>query len=266
MADNFHKRLGKKIRKLREQVGLSQEDLAGRLKISRVSVSQIETGQRKINAEEVAKLAKFFNTTSDILLDSEKDIKVVLERKAGAPPKRKLELRINVPQKNLGKFKEVLLYILNKVGSKPNVGETMIYKLLYFIDFNYYEKYEEQLIGATYIKNNYGPTPTEFIKIVKEMEKKEELSKVENRYFQYPQTKYLPLREPDLSKLKADELKMIDSVLERLSDMNATEISEYSHNDVPWLTTEDRKIIEYESVFYRSPAYSVRSYDEQNIQ
>ncbi|GAH70620.1 unnamed protein product, partial [marine sediment metagenome] len=81
-----------------------------------------------------------------------------------------------------------------------------------------------------------------------------------------PQRKYLPLREPDLSILNARELRMIDSVLERLSDKNATEISEYSHNDVPWLTTEDGKVIEYESVFYRTPAYSVRAYDEENIQ
>jgi len=73
------------------------------------------------------------------------------------------------------------------------------------------------------------------------------------------QRKYLPLRAPDLSILKANELKMIDKVLEKLSDMNAAQISEYSHNDVPWLTTDDGEIIEYESVFYRTPAYSMRS-------
>ena len=68
--------------------------------------------------------------------------------------------------KNLGKFKEVLLYVLNKVGSKPNIGETVLYKLLYFIDFDFYEKYEERLIGASYIKNHYGPTPAEFKEII----------------------------------------------------------------------------------------------------
>ena len=156
MADNFNKKLGKKIKKLREQVGFSQEDLARRLKISRVAISKIERGGRKISAEETGNLAKVFNTTSDVLLDLEKDITVVLEKKDETTAKKKAEVRINVPQKNLSKFKEVLLYILNKAGSKPNVGESVIYKLLYFIDFNYYEKYEEQLIGATYIKNNYG--------------------------------------------------------------------------------------------------------------
>jgi uncharacterized phage-associated protein len=170
-----------------------------------------------------------------------------------------------VPQKNLEKFKEVLLYVLNKIGSKPNVGEAVLYKLLYFIEFDFYEKYEEQLIGATYIKNHYGPTPKEFIKIVSEMEGKD-ISKVKDTYFQYPQTKYLPRRDPDLTILKAHEIKMIDEVLDRLSDMNASEIRDYSHGDVPWLTTEDGKVIEYESVFYRTHPYSVRSYSGKDIQ
>lgn len=265
MTDSFNKNMGNKIKKLREQVGLSQEELAERLKISRIAVSQIEKGQRRITAEETMKLAKVFNTTSDVLLDLEKDIPVTLERKGEKRTRTKQELRINVPQKNLSKFKEVLLYILKQVGSKPNVGESVLYKLLYFIDFDYYEKYEEQLIGATYIKNNYGPTPKEFIKIISEMEGKD-LTKVEGKYFAYPQRKYLPLREPDLSKLSANELKVIDNVLERLSDKNAAEISKYSHEDVPWLTTEEGGIIEYESVFYRTSAYSVRPYDEKDIQ
>jgi len=44
--------------------------------------------------------------------------------------------------------------------------------------------------------------------------------------------------------------------------MNASQINEYSHNDVPWLTTENQGIIEYESVFYRTSSYSLREYDE----
>lgn len=264
MVDNFYKKIGKRIKNLRENAGYSQERLADLLRIRRVSLSQIETGGRKISAEEVARLSRIFNVTSDILLDLKKEIEVVLE-KAGQSKRQKPGLRINVPQKNLDIFKEVLLYILNKVGSKPNIGESVLYKLLYFIDFNYYEKYEEQIIGATYIKNNYGPTPKEFIVVIEEMMDQEEIVKVEDKYFQYPQRKYLPLRPPDLSGLKANELKVVDEVLEKYSDMNAKQISECSHKDVPWLTTDNGEIINYESVFYRTPEYSVRTYNEEDI-
>ena len=197
--DTFYKSLGNKIKQLRQEIGMSQEQFSVLLKIGRVAVSQIENGARKITAEEITKIAEVFNISTDVLLYAKKDIKVILEESEEITPKKE-EIRINVPQKNLKKFKEVLLYILNKIGSKPNIGETLLYKILYFIDFDYYEKYEEQLIGATYQKNPFGPTPKEFIKIVKMMEGKD-LVKIQGKYFEYPQTKYLPLKKPDLSMI-----------------------------------------------------------------
>ena len=104
----------------------------------------------------------------------------------------------------------------------------------------------------------------EFKKIVERMEGKD-LRKIKDKYFQYPQTKYFPLRRANLRNLKAHEIKLIDETLEKLSDMDASQISRYSHNDVPWLTTENGKTIHYETVFYRTPQYSVRPYSEKVI-
>ncbi len=255
--------LGQRIKQIRESLGLSQQTLAEKLGISRPSISQIENGERKVSAEELKKLAAIFNLSVDALMDPDKEPQIVIRESrqvygSEAAPR----MRINVPQKNIKKFREVLIYILNKVGAKPHIGETVLYKLLYFIDFDYYEKYEEQLIGGTYLKNKYGPTPLEFRKVVEEMITKGELIEVKNKYFAYPQRKYLPLRKPDLSILKGNEIEVINDVLEKLSDMNARQISDYSHNDVPWLTTEEGKVIEYEAVFYRTPAYSVRENDD----
>jgi len=259
LANKTMAKIGMRIKELRAKKGISQQRLAELLGVSRPAISQIETGERKISAEELDSLAKIFNISIDSLLNEERGPEVILQRDA---KERKLQprIRINVPQKNIEKFKEILLYILNKVGSKPNVGETVIYKLLYFVDFDFYERYEEQLIGAAYLKNHYGPTPVEFEKIVEEMAGKD-LVRVQSTYFNFPQNKYLPLRKPDLSKLKANEIETIDNVLNKLSDMNASQISDYSHNDVPWLTTEDEEIIEYESAFYRTAPYSVREYE-----
>ena len=195
--NKVYKDLGSRIKRLREELGISQQRLAALLGVSRSTISQIEIGVRKVSADELLKLSEIFNISVEQLLGLRKEPEIIIQE-AKKRGKVKPQVRINVPQKNLEKFKEVLLYILNKVGSKPNIGETVIYKLLYFIDFDFYEKYEEQIIGATYIKNRYVPTP----------------------------------------------------------------ISEYSHNDVPWLTTKDQGIIEYESVFYRTPPYSVREYNE----
>ncbi len=258
MTDIYQK-IGKRIRELRETLELSQQDLARLMGVSRPAISQIENGERKVSADELITLSAILNISVENLMDLKKEPEVILQE-GGKGEQPEHRVRINVPRKNIEKFKETLLYILNKVGSKPNIGETVIYKLLYFIDFDFYEKYEEQLIGATYIKNHFGPTPIEFKKIIESMMKEGSVVKVKSEYFNFPQTKYLPLRKPVLSHLKAHELELIDEVLNRLSDMNATQISEYSHNDVPWLTTKEGDKIEYESVFYRTPPYSVRDY------
>ena len=260
---SIYGKIGRRIKELREKAGMSQDALAQKMSLPRPAISQIESGARKVAADELMNLAKLFRVSVDDLLNPGKEPEVHLhegkEEKAIKP-----QMRISVPQKNLQKFKEVLLYILNKVGAKENIGETVIYKLLYFIDFDFYEKYEEQLVGATYIKNKYGPTPVEFVKIVDRMIKDEEVEKVKSEYFKLQQTKYLPRRKPDLTKLTATEVEVIDDVLSRLSDMNASQISAYSHGDVPWVTTNDGDAIEYESVFYRTPPYSVRAYAEEN--
>ncbi|MFA5791441.1 MAG: type II toxin-antitoxin system antitoxin SocA domain-containing protein [Candidatus Paceibacterota bacterium] len=250
---------------LRNNQGISQAFVAEKIGVSRASYIEIEKGAKELTLSQAHTIAKIFNITLAELISGEKisDVKVSINDRP--EKKEKQEIRIDVPQKNLKKFKEVLLYVLEKVGSKSNVGMTVIYKLLYFIDFDYYEKFEEQLVGATYIKNHFGPTPVEFKKIVESMESKGELETVKSKYFLHEQTKYLPRREPDISVLNAKEIKHIDEVLSRLSDKSATELSEYSHKDVPWIGTQDGKIISYESVFYRTPETSVRIYADDNV-
>lgn len=259
---DFQQKLGLRIKELREARGMSQEALAQQMGIHRVALTQIENAQRELSAEELATFSKVLGISTDVILDLRKEIEVILSQEATSKKAELHGMRISVPQSKVDKFREVLIYILNQVGSRPNVGETVIYKLLYFIDFDFYEKYEEQLIGATYIKNTYGPTPVEFAKIVGKMTESGEVIQIRASRAGFEQRKYLPKREPDLSKLGAHEIKMIDEVLERLSHMGARQISEYSHGDIPWITTEEQKPIEYEAVFYRTPQYSVRDYGE----
>ncbi len=255
---------GPYVKNLREAAGLSQEVVAQKLQISRTTYILIEKGGRELGIGEVKKLSEIFGLSIEDFFNLREAMKIDIKK---APNVRKAtvkqEERISVPQEKLDKFKEVLLYIIKKVGAKPNVGEAVLCKLLYFIDFDYYEKFEEQLIGAKYIKNHFGPTPIEFQSIVKEMENKNELVKVTSKYFNFDQKKYLPLREPDLSAFTVNELQTIDEVLARLSDKTAAEMRDYSHEDVPWLTAEEGKPIDYESVFYRTPAFSVRNYGDE---
>jgi transcriptional regulator with XRE-family HTH domain len=235
------------IKNKRLLAGLSQSVVAESLGISRPTYIKIEQGLSKPTEEEKALLAELFNISDESIKEDNISNKITEIK-----PKE-------IPPDNIKKFKQVLLYIISKVGSRPNIGQTALYKLLYFIDFDFYEKNQKYLMGATYIKNTHGPSPVSFAKVSKELEKDGLLVEVNSKYFGYDQKKYLVTSEPSVSELSAVELKHIDDELERLASKSAKELSELSHIDTPWKVAKDKQVLNYRHVFYRPDETSVSS-------
>lgn len=256
------KQIGQRITELRKMKGLSQEDLAKSIKISRSSLAQIELGNRSVDILELQKLSLVLEFSLDDFMSKDfsasQDVDIKEEKRA-----KKEEERISVPTLQVNKFKNVLLYILERCAGKPNVGETVLYKLLYFSDFNYYELYEEHLTGAKYRKLPYGPVPQKLDTIIGQMIEKGQLQRVKTEYHGYPQTRYLPLEKADLTELRASEKEIIDRVIEQMSDWSAAAISNYSHKDMPWLASKEGEEINYELAFYRDAPFSVRNYGDE---
>ncbi len=159
------------------------------------------------------------------------------------------------------KLGKVLHYIIHHVSGLPHGENPILYSLLYFCDFDYYEIYEEPLTGEQYRKLDLGPVPVSFDHIIHNLETENKIIKLEVNYHGNPQEKFISLDEPDVSFLSAREIEIIHKTLKRLSSMNATQISAYSHQDIPWKATEDEELIDYDLVFYRDPLTSVREYE-----
>lgn len=62
--------LGTRLRYLREENNLSQKELASRLRISNVTLSQYETGARRPDIETLKNIASYFNVSMDYLVGS----------------------------------------------------------------------------------------------------------------------------------------------------------------------------------------------------
>ncbi len=59
----------KRIRDLREDRDLYQKDLANLLKISQAQYSRIETGENEITLDSLIRLARFYNVSTDYILN-----------------------------------------------------------------------------------------------------------------------------------------------------------------------------------------------------
>lgn len=251
--------LGLRISNLRKSKGLSQEDLAHSVDLSRTIITQIELGKRKLSVLELKKISEILAVSIDKLLAEDYHLNSIEEKTKTAD--EVIQERISIPELNIKKFKNILLYILEKCAGKPNVGETLLYKLLYFSDFNYYEIYEEHLSGAEYRKLPFGPVPQNFDTIIATMIEHKQLKRFKTKYHGFNQTRYFPLEKPNLSTFSASEKDVIDKVIDQYSDWSAKAISDYSHKDMPWLASHEGEIIDYELAFYRESPFSVRNYD-----
>ena len=150
------------------------------------------------------------------------------------------------------KFKMTLHYIIYKCGFRNTVGRTVLHKLLYFSDFNYYELHKESITNETYIKKSRGPVPIHFEDAIAELVDEDKVrlgkrrlpcGKIMNRYFS--------LEKPSID-LKKEELEVINKVIKDLSHMNGKQIGEYSLADEPVKRTDSDEFVEYDLVFSRT--------------
>lgn len=253
--------IGQRICAMRKQKGLSQEDLALLVKMSRPSLTQVELGKRGLDIFELQRLSIALEFSLDEIMSMEFTSMSELEKNEAKQVTQKSE-RNSKPKLQINKFKNVLIYILEHCAGKPNVGETVLNKLMYFSDFNYYEIYEEHLTGAEYRKFPYGPVPQKLDTIIHQMIEENQIQRLKTNYHNLAQNRFIPLVKADLKTLKASEKEVIDKVIAQMSDWSANSISAYSHNDMPWKASKEGDSINYELAFYREAPYSVRNYAE----
>lgn len=238
------KQLWEKIKKLRQQANMSQDDFAKALNVSRVTFSQIEQWERELKHSELIRIAELFEMSLDDLIREENK-----ENKSAVLPKE---------EDPFYKFKQMFLYVLDKCARKPNVGKTVLNKLLYFADFNHFEKYMTSISQVEYAKLPKWPAPKIMDIILPQMEQEKTIQQIEVPYFNYTQQKIIPLVSPDINVLSATEREDIDYVIKKYSDESADWLSERSHNDMPYKATKKIwETISYWLVAYRDPLYSV---------
>jgi len=152
---------------------------------------------------------------------------------------------------NEEKYINLIMYILFRCSNKPNLGKTVLCTVMYFIDFNYYERYKRFLTKETYIKSKRGIKPKHFRKITEDLIAKKQLFMRKEPYYNRIIHKYYPTVIPT-QKFSPEELTVINSCIERLTNSNASTITKYAWQDKPLSKAGMNDEIDYEDVFLRA--------------
>lgn len=151
------------------------------------------------------------------------------------------------------KFKDVVLYTCHKCD-RSKLGAVKLNKVLYFVDMVRYAGTGAAVTGATYKKRKHGPTTDYLLQALRDLTAERKLQINDVNFFGFTKKEYVPLVEPDVSRLGKEEIVLLDEVIEFVCSGNtAKTISEYSHQ-TPWEMVEFGQEIPYHSAFLLYPS------------
>ena len=153
---------------------------------------------------------------------------------------------------NEKKYKNIILFFANKIRN-GTLGKVKLMKLLYFLDFDFYEKYGKSISGDKYLRFEMGPVPSMAEKILKQMNNKEikiVRKKIKTGY--NDQQLIEPLKEFDINVLSKEELFFMEEIADKWEKFSGTDMKNASHGEAPWIATKPNETIDYNLSYYRN--------------
>lgn len=158
---------------------------------------------------------------------------------------------------NEKKYRNAILYFASQIGKGSVWGKKKIYKLFYFLDFDFFEKYERPITGDIYHKLQMGPAPSYFDVIANDLRKQRllDIAKRETGLGYNDTIIYKALKKPDLSVFNKDEISMLKRIVKKYGDKTGTELELLTHKEAPYLAVEEGEEIPLELAHYRGTVF-----------
>lgn len=173
---------------------------------------------------------------------SKEDMQQIFRQHIKSMLNRKPDIYNGYKTLDLEKVENIISYIASKV---KNLTITSLNKYLWFIDMLSFNQESVSITGLTYQHEKFGPTIIE--------QKYNEISLLNDKYKREDYenengttTKIVSNKNYDLSKLKDNEIKIINTIIKLLKDKNVTDISEMSHKEEGWKKTKRYEKISFE--------------------
>lgn len=251
------------IRAFRRQYGLTQSELANLLGLGGATISRYEHGQLQDKTHDTLIRMSMDPVNLRELVQQSSDVFSFEKRN------RLLRLLDGSMESGTGLFSHVISAtfenhecdeysgfkkfdnerFLNSILylCKYGVIKTKLNKLLFYFDFKHCKEYTVSSTGVRYAHVPFGPAPDGY-ELYYPILVRQGLIEVEEVSYQgkdYTGERYLSKQEPNLNIFTDSELSILLSVNEFFKDYNASEMSEFSHDEKGYQDTENGNLISY---------------------
>lgn len=156
-----------------------------------------------------------------------------------------------MPRISAIKYKNIILYLAENLGGEIK-GKKKLAKLLYFVDFDYFEQFQKSLTGDVYKALPMGPFPITVEKVLAEMVKDKMITiKFEKERADYNPTEIYKARKKMEGVFSKEEHRILDRVILKYGHLSGKQLEDLTHAEAPYIGTAPNQEIAYELAFYR---------------
>ncbi|MDO8499263.1 MAG: Panacea domain-containing protein [bacterium] len=156
-----------------------------------------------------------------------------------------------MPKISETKYQGVILYLAQKLGGDIK-GKKKLAKLLYFVDFDFFEKFQKSITGDTYKALPMGPFPVTMEKVIADMSNAGKIViKSEKSRADYNPTEIYRAQAQPETIFSKDELEVLDRVVLKYGHLSGKQLEDLTHAEAPYIGTAPNQEIAYELAFYR---------------
>lgn len=211
------------IEEIRYSKGITQEEIASVLGMSRATYNNIKNGNRDFTTTELRVLSTFFDIPVAEFFDQ---------------------------PRNNEKFKQMYFYILNYF--KEGIPKTKLAKLLYLADFGHFYENLVPMSGVRYVRREYGPVADIFFELTDDLYDK---GKIDIQPLDYAFLIKPTTIEYEESTLTDEERKLINKICEFWKDRRTNEIVNFTREQKPWKMCRDGEYIPYSLIIQEDPSH-----------
>ena len=255
--------LPEEIRKIREQYNLSQRGFARLLNWGDKTICRYENGAIQDKAHNSLLLflrepenMRIFLTENEVSLD-EKQKKKLLDTVDRLEQDSEFRVGIRlfdhffsrIPCEENGfkgfdyeKLCAMVLFFANKC---TEILKTKLMKLLNYADMVFYKENGISISGLKYVHLPYGPVPDNFDMLIGKMTA-DHIVHIEVTFDNgYEKHYVIPECEVTSRALSEAEIEVLERVYEKFKDFGSVQISDYSHQEKGYCSTQQGEIISY---------------------
>lgn len=156
---------------------------------------------------------------------------------------------------NIGRVARVAHYVIART-EPSELGYVKLNKILWYADLESYRRHGVSLTGLErYTRMPQGPMSKDISRAVRLLRKEGKITERPVKVIDYARRELIWLKEPDLSDFTAEQIDLLNQLIDLIVPLTADQVSKMTHDDSLWseLKNNDLMAIGPGSIIARPP-------------